>query len=82
MAPCAALATHVKKSGARSGSRYPPCVVPRLALPREVWDYTREVVSCRVDTYVTELRRKLEDDPARPTYILTVRKTGLRLRRD
>jgi DNA-binding response OmpR family regulator len=32
-----------------------------------------------VDTHVGELRRKLEHDPARPKYILTVRKTGYRL---
>jgi DNA-binding response OmpR family regulator len=28
---------------------------------------------------VAELRRKLEDDPARPRHILTVRKLGYRL---
>ena len=57
-------------------------VVSRAELLREVWGYNTDVVSRTVDTHVTELRRKLEDDSARPRYILTVRKTGLRLRRD
>jgi DNA-binding response OmpR family regulator len=34
-----------------------------------------------VDTHVAELRRKLENDPANPQHILTVRKTGYRLAR-
>jgi two-component system response regulator RegX3 len=32
-----------------------------------------------VDTHVAELRRKLEDDPANPRYIITVRKSGYRI---
>ena len=36
------------------------------------------VVSRTVDTHVAELRRKLEDDPANPRYILTVLKGGYR----
>ena len=32
-----------------------------------------------VDTHIAELRRKLEDDPAKPTLIVTVRKAGYRL---
>lgn len=54
-------------------------VVARLDLLREVWGYGSDVVSRTVDTHVGELRRKLEDDPARPKHILTVRKTGYRL---
>ena len=54
-------------------------VVPRLDLLREVWGYGADVVSRTVDTHVGELRRKLEDDPARPKHILTVRKSGYRL---
>lgn len=37
------------------------------------------VISRTVDTHVAELRRKLEPDPARPRYIITVRKSGYRL---
>ncbi len=54
-------------------------VVSRLELLRGVWGYADEAVSRTVDTHVGELRRKLEDDPARPRHILTVRKTGYRL---
>ena len=54
-------------------------VVPRAHLLEEVWGYESEVVTRTVDTHVMELRRKLEDDPANPRYILTVRKAGYRL---
>jgi len=54
-------------------------VATRLELLREVWGYGEDVMSRTVDTHVAELRRKLEDDPANPRHILTVRKTGYRL---
>jgi DNA-binding response OmpR family regulator len=53
-------------------------VASRLELLREVWGYNAAVVSRTVDTHVAELRRKLEDDPAEPRYIVTVRKAGYR----
>ena len=54
-------------------------IVPRLELLRDVWGYDADVVSRTVDTHVAELRRKLEDDPANPRYIITVRKAGYRI---
>jgi two-component system, OmpR family, alkaline phosphatase synthesis response regulator PhoP len=54
-------------------------VATRTELLREVWGYQESVVSRTLDTHVGELRRKLEQDPARPRHILTVRKTGYRL---
>jgi len=54
-------------------------VATRLDLLREVWGYSAAVVSRTVDTHIAELRRKLEEDPARPRHILTVRKVGYRL---
>jgi DNA-binding response OmpR family regulator len=51
----------------------------RTELLKEVWGYQDSVVSRTLDTHVGELRRKLEEDPARPRHILTVRKTGYRL---
>jgi two-component system alkaline phosphatase synthesis response regulator PhoP len=54
-------------------------VATRSELLREVWGYQDCVVSRTLDTHVGELRRKLEDDPARPRHILTVRKAGYRL---
>ena len=53
--------------------------VSRLELLRSVWGYAEEAVSRTVDTHVAEIRRKLEEDPARPRHILTVRKHGYRL---
>ena len=54
-------------------------VASRGELLREVWGYDPAVTSRTVDTHVLELRRKLEDDPARPRHLLTVRKAGYRL---
>ena len=55
-------------------------VVPRLQLMKEVWGYSAAIVSRTVDTHIAELRRKLEEDPATPRHILTVRKTGYRIK--
>jgi two-component system alkaline phosphatase synthesis response regulator PhoP len=57
-------------------------VASRLDLLREVWGYSEDVMSRTVDTHIAELRRKLENDPANPTHILTVLKAGYRLRLD
>ncbi len=54
-------------------------VVSRLELLRSVWGYSEDAVSRTVDTHIAEIRRKLEEDPARPRHILTVRKSGYRL---
>ena len=53
--------------------------VSRLDLLRDVWGHSAAVVTRTVDTHIAELRRKLEDDPAHPAYIHTVRKVGYRL---
>ena len=55
-------------------------VVSRLQLLREVWGYSDAVVSRTVDTHIAELRRKLEENPAAPRHIITVRKTGYRIK--
>jgi DNA-binding response OmpR family regulator len=54
-------------------------VVSRLQLLQEVWGYSSAVVSRTVDTHIAELRRKLEENPASPRHIVTVRKTGYRI---
>jgi len=56
-------------------------VVSRVDLLEEVWGYDSEVVSRTVDTHVRQLRRKLERNPNAPKHILTIRKTGYRLKR-
>ncbi|UCG89207.1 MAG: response regulator transcription factor [Gemmatimonadota bacterium] len=54
-------------------------VATRDELLREVWKYEADVMTRTVDMHVAELRRKLEQDPAKPKHILTVRKVGYRL---
>jgi DNA-binding response OmpR family regulator len=54
-------------------------VASRHELLREVWHYPSSLNTRTLDTHIAELRRKLEDDPAAPRHILTVRKTGYRL---
>lgn len=55
-------------------------VASRLTLMREVWGHRAAVASRTVDTHIAELRRKLEEEPSDPRYILTVHKAGYRLR--
>lgn len=55
-------------------------VAGRQDLLKEVWGYGNTAVNTRtVDVHLSELRRKLEEDPANPRFILTVRKAGYRL---
>ncbi len=55
-------------------------VISRQELLKEVWGYGNADINTRtVDVHLSELRRKLEDDPSNPRYILTVRKAGYRL---
>ena len=59
---------------ATSGGR----VVSRHELLREVWKHQAEVVTRTVDSHVSELRHKLEQDPDEPRHIMTVWKAGYR----
>ncbi len=52
----------------------------RVELMKEVWGHGAAIASRTVDTHVAELRRKLEDEPADPQYIMTVHKVGYRFR--
>ncbi len=54
-------------------------IVSRIDLMKTVWGHASTIVSRTVDTHIAELRRKLEEDPSRPSLILTVRKAGYRL---
>ncbi len=56
-------------------------IATRLELMRHVWGWSDAVITRTIDTHVAELRRKLENDPAKPRLILTVRKVGYRLAR-
>ena len=53
-------------------------VASRLDLLKEVWGHRAAVVSRTVDTHISELRRKLEEEPSNPVHILTVHKAGYR----
>jgi two-component system alkaline phosphatase synthesis response regulator PhoP len=54
--------------------------VSRHELLRTVWGYDASVTTRTVDAHIAELRRKLEQHPAEPRYILTVHKVGYRLK--
>jgi DNA-binding response OmpR family regulator len=86
--PGAHMVRRARASGAGSPTEYDLLmalvrrggqVASRTELLAEVWGYAGEVYSRTVDTHVAELRRKLEENPAEPRHVLTVRKTGYRL---
>ncbi len=54
----------------------PNQVWSRHDLLQKAWGHQAEIVSRTVDTHVAELRRKLEDDPAKPRYLRTARSAG------
>ena len=56
-------------------------VMSRHDLLRDVWGHLGSVQTRTVDWHVSELRRKLEDDPPRTRHIHTVRKAGYRFER-
>jgi len=45
---------------------------------REVWGAAYQTESHYLHVYVSQLRRKIEDDPTRPRYLLTETGTGYR----
>ncbi len=58
----------------------PKSIVTRDRLLNELWDAAGEFVTDNALTvYIKRLREKIEDDPAAPQIILTVRGTGYRL---
>jgi len=63
-------------------ARHPGQVFTRLQLLREVQGYTYDSFARTIDTHVKNLRRKIEDDPKNPRYILTVHGVGYRFARE
>ena len=55
-------------------------VVSRAELLREVWGYAAGIERRTVETHLAALRQRLGDDPQSPSYIVTVRGAGYRLR--
>ncbi len=59
---------------------HPKSIIPRSRLLDELWDAAGEFVTDNTLTvYIKRLREKIEEDPANPRLILTVRGTGYRL---
>ncbi len=57
-------------------------VFSREELLREVWGLRQATPARTVDNFVAQLRAKLEADPDRPVYLLTVRGSGYRFARN
>ncbi len=58
----------------------PKSIITRDRLLNELWDAAGEFVTDNALTvYIKRLREKIEDDPAAPRIIRTVRGTGYRL---
>jgi two-component system alkaline phosphatase synthesis response regulator PhoP len=59
-------------------TRHPGIVLSREALLREVWGYEYPVDTRTIDVHISAIRQKIEENPARPRRILTVRGHGYR----
>lgn len=57
----------------------PGDVISRDEFLDHIWGEETYITHRTIDTHVTSLRRKVEDDPSHPEYILTVRGVGYRL---
>ena len=59
-------------------ARHPNQVFSRLDLLKQVWGYSHEGYEHTVNTHINRLRGKIEANPAKPEYILTVWGVGYR----
>ena len=53
-------------------------VLSRSQILQDVWDESSDIATRSIDNFVMRLRKILEDDPAAPQHILSVRGTGYR----
>ncbi|UCE31975.1 MAG: response regulator transcription factor [Burkholderiales bacterium] len=60
-------------------ARNPGRVFTRVQLLDAIWGTTYEGYEHNVNTHINRLRGKIEDDPANPRYVLTVRGVGYRM---
>ena len=56
-------------------------VVSREKILNEVWGYDKYPTTRTVDTFIHNLRRKLEDDPSHPKHFLTIPWSGYKFER-
>jgi DNA-binding response OmpR family regulator len=59
-------------------SRNPFRIIPRKELLEQVWRVREDTDTRAIDNFVVRLRRYLEDEPANPVYLKTVRGVGYR----
>ena len=59
-------------------ARYPGRVFTRAQLLDQVWGYGHEGYEHTVNSHINRLRAKIEEDPAKPRYVLTVWGIGYR----
>jgi DNA-binding response OmpR family regulator len=60
-------------------ARYPGRAYSRFELVDRVQGYDYEGYERTIDVHVKNLRKKIEPDPSRPTYVQTVTGVGYRL---
>ncbi len=53
-------------------------IVSRKEILEEVWDLHEDTDTRAIDNFIVRLRRYIEDDPAQPRHLLTVRGVGYR----
>ncbi len=56
-------------------------VVTRETILTEVWDYDRFPTTRTIDTFMHNLRKKVEDDPASPAHLITVPWSGYKFQK-
>ena len=59
---------------------HPGIALSRGELLKEVWGYSAKTFTRTVDVHVASLRQKIESDPRRPKYLLTVQGLGYRFK--
>jgi DNA-binding response OmpR family regulator len=53
-------------------------IVSRKSILEEVWGLKEDTDTRAIDNFIVRLRRYIEDDPAKPRHLLTVRGVGYR----
>ncbi|RRA47123.1 response regulator transcription factor [Acidipila sp. EB88] len=59
-------------------SEHPLRIIPRKELLEQVWRVHEDTDTRAIDNFVVRLRRYIEDEPANPVYLKTVRGVGYR----
>ena len=61
---------------------YDGVVLSRARLQSDVWRDSADITTRSIDNFVMRLRRMIEDDPASPRYVTSIRGTGYRFIRN